>query len=193
MKRIVLILGILILPIIGCGLLTDECEIVGIIFESVVQDSEFDDSYLWSYNPTDTFDTDISFKLTTDYESEAWFGRTFSAILFRPNMCFATSKGLDFKNNLDLSTCKLYVDRSFQYDNNEIIANTDLFKQEFISKEILFTEFDYDYPAYVISFSDIFYEKVEFQEEYYNFYFSCSTSDNLQLSDTIKVYLSIKN
>jgi hypothetical protein len=191
MKKIALIFGLLFITMFGCGWLLDVCKTIGIKCTPVIFDSNSPDYYEGSYIETDTFLNKISFKINGEFDCEAWAERVFSMRYCGYNTCYATSKGIEFKNFPDTSTFKLTLDKQITYENVVIPPYTDLFNYSITSKLLNIKEFNATHiPFWIIDFTNEFYQKAEFGQGYTTFDFSCLTNDSLEFIDSVKVYMN---
>jgi len=190
-KRSIVLCFVFIMSIFGCDPLVDECTIYEIVIEPVELNLKYSGSSEWHYELVDTFVNNIQFKLTTKYDVKTPSESLFSLNLFRPNYCCATTIGLDFKNRIDTGSFALSLNRAFLFNNEEIEENTNLYDNKEMRRDILLREILNEEPVYVIHLSDEFYKLAEFKSGNTTFYFSCITSDNLQLTDSVEVYIAV--
>lgn len=105
------------------------------------------------------------------------------------NSCYATSRGSALENSLVEESFSLSFSKPFTYNGELIPANTNIFDNESIRKEI---KIEYPnntsiYDPTYIKFSELFFQNSTFEEGLSEVTFSCETSDEKSFSKVTSV------
>ncbi len=104
------------------------------------------------------------------------------------NTAYATSPCARYTNSLSQSTFDLCFDREITFENEIIAANTNLFRHPEIAAEILVEiNADCDWYNCLLTFSPALRNAITFDTGEYLVSFSCETSDDRQVEDSVRV------
>ena len=141
------------------------------------------------YEPTLTFVNSVNFVLTYDLEFISYVPTYSSA-------CYATTKGTKYNNELIQETFSLKFNQPFMYDGVTVPAGTNIFGVQNILNETdvfqSYMTFNSTSADRIIAMSDVFIENAKFDTTEYKVIFSCSTTDNKILMDSVNVKFKTK-
>ena len=169
MKKKILFFVIFVFMSLGQGCRTEHYLIIDIDFNAVSIEKNTNGSF---YVRTSSIKDKLMFIIS--YRTERVYA-------YAPlgNVCYALTLPTAIDNSLLRNTFSITFDKTFIYNGNTILAMTNIFEIDAISKEI--NEFETNNPPWEIGleFSDVFFKNSVFDiSEEYAVTFSCETTDN---------------